>query len=86
MTKLIFEKNAVENFNNIQSGDCIICFSKKDIYTVTSNLEKLGKKCAVIYGTLPPATKTAQTEAFNDPEGECNVLVATDAIGLGMNL
>ncbi|KAL0281278.1 UNVERIFIED_CONTAM: hypothetical protein PYX00_002313 [Menopon gallinae] len=86
LTKLIFESNALEKFENIRNGDCIICFSKKDIYTVTVQLDKLGIKYAIIYGTLPPGTKRAQAEIFNDPDSGCNVLIATDAIGLGMNL
>ncbi len=41
---------------------------------------------AVIYGALPPGTKLAQAQKFNDPNNSCNVLVATDAIGMGLNL
>lgn len=41
---------------------------------------------AVIYGSLPPGTKLAQANKFNDPESFCKVMVATDAIGLGINL
>lgn len=40
----------------------------------------------VIYGGLPPGTKLAQAQKFNDPESSCKVLVATDAIGMGLNL
>ncbi|ETN70872.1 helicase protein, partial [Necator americanus] len=70
----------------VQSGDCIVCFSRKAIYNVTKSLEKLGVKPAVIYGDLPPGTKLAQAAKFNDPNDPCNVLVATDAIGMGLNL
>ena len=31
-------------------------------------------------------TKYAQAEKFNDPDNSCNILVATDAIGMGLNL
>jgi len=40
----------------------------------------------VIYGGLPPNTKLAQAQKFNDPKNSCSVLVATDAIGMGLNL
>lgn len=45
-----------------------------------------GKEVAVIYGSLPPNTKLAQAAKFNDPTNPCKVMVATDAIGMGLNL
>ena len=42
------------SFNNIRPGDCIVCFSKKDIFTITRRLEARNIDFAVIYGTLPP--------------------------------
>ena len=33
-----------------------------------------------------PATKLAHAEKFNDPDHPCKVMVATDAIGMGLNL
>lgn len=45
-----------------------------------------GKEVAVIYGGLPPGTKLAQAAKFNDPQNSCKVMVATDAIGMGLNL
>lgn len=41
---------------------------------------------AVIYGSLPPNTKLAQAAKFNDPNNSCKIMVATDAIGMGLNL
>lgn len=41
---------------------------------------------AVIYGGLPPGTKLAQAAKFNDVNNSCKVMVATDAIGMGLNL
>jgi ATP-dependent RNA helicase SUPV3L1/SUV3 len=43
-------------------------------------------EAAVIYGGLPPGTKLAQAQKFNDPNTSCKLLVATDAIGMGLNL
>lgn len=70
----------------IEPGDCIVCFSKRSIFFNSKKLEENGIKPAVIYGDLPPGTKLAQAAKFNDPDDECNVLVATDAIGMGLNL
>lgn len=38
------------------------------------------------YPGLPPGTKLAQAHKFNDPKHPCKILVATDAIGMGLNL
>ncbi|KAL5017188.1 hypothetical protein ScPMuIL_006777 [Solemya velum] len=86
LTKLTYLNEAVGNFDRIRPGDCIVCFSKNDIYHVSRELEKRGKECAVIYGGLPPGTKLAQAQKFNDPVNSCKIMVATDAIGMGLNL
>jgi ATP-dependent RNA helicase SUPV3L1/SUV3 len=86
LTKLVPEDNAVGSLNNIQPGDCVVCFNKQDIYSVSRGLERLGVECSVIYGSLPPGTKLAMAQKFNDPNDPCKVLVATDAIGMGLNL
>lgn len=80
------QDKAVNTLDNIEAGDCIVCFSKSDIYSVSRGLEALGREVAVIYGGLPPGTKLAQAQKFNDPDNQCKILVATDAIGMGLNL
>ncbi|KAK0429328.1 hypothetical protein QR680_011322 [Steinernema hermaphroditum] len=74
------------SFENIQDGDCIVCFSRAAIFDSTRKLEKRGIKPAVIYGDLPPGTKLAQAAKFNNPDDPTKVLVSTDAIGMGLNL
>ena len=86
LTSLTIEDTCLESLENIRAGDCLVCFSKQDIFSVTRQIEALGKDCAIIYGSLPPGTKLAQARRFNDPESPCKVLVATDAIGMGLNL
>lgn len=86
LTKLEIENQAVESLNNVMPGDCIVCFNKNDIYTVLRSLESRRKEVAVIYGSLPPSTKLAQAAKFNDPNSPCKILVATNAIGMGLNL
>ncbi|KAF5273770.1 hypothetical protein FQA39_LY00885 [Lamprigera yunnana] len=86
LTELKVEDSALGSITNIRPGDCIVCFSKNDIYSVSRNIEAIGKEVAVIYGGLPPGTKLAQAAKFNDPDNSCKVLVATDAIGMGLNL
>ncbi|XP_067626353.1 ATP-dependent RNA helicase SUV3 homolog, mitochondrial [Eurosta solidaginis] len=86
LTELTIEDSALLSLDYIQPGDCIVCFSKNDIYSVSREIEARGKEVAVIYGGLPPGTKLAQAAKFNDPENSCKVMVATDAIGMGLNL
>jgi ATP-dependent RNA helicase SUPV3L1/SUV3 len=43
-------------------------------------------KCAIIYGALPMESRTQQARLFNDPASGYDILVATDAIGMGLNL
>jgi len=45
-----------------------------------------GRECAIVFGDLPPETKKEQIGRFNDPDDPCKVLLATDAVGMGMNL
>ncbi|KAL7677906.1 hypothetical protein ACOME3_004136 [Neoechinorhynchus agilis] len=53
---------------------------------VTRELDRLGIESAVIYGSLPPGSKMGQAKRFNDTDDPCKVMVATDAIGMGLNL
>ncbi|XP_047437545.1 ATP-dependent RNA helicase SUPV3L1, mitochondrial [Mugil cephalus] len=78
--------HAVESLDNLRPGDCVVCFSKSDIYSISRQIEARGQECAVIYGSLPPGTKLTQAKKFNDPDDPCKILVATDAIGMGLNL
>ncbi|KAG7305200.1 RNA helicase [Plutella xylostella] len=86
LTELKVQDSALSSLDNVQPGDCIVCFNKNDIYSVSRAIEQRGHEVAVIYGSLPPGTKLAQANKFNDPENSCKVMVATDAIGLGINL
>ena len=71
----------------VQPGDCVVAFSRADIFAIKREIEaKTGHKCCLIYGTLPPEVRTTQAQLFNDPDSGYNVLVASDAIGLGLNL
>ncbi|XP_063375115.1 ATP-dependent RNA helicase SUV3 homolog, mitochondrial [Cydia amplana] len=86
LTELKVEDCALASLDNVKPGDCIVCFNKNDIYSVSRAIEQRGHEVAVIYGSLPPGTKLAQANKFNDPDSSCKVMVATDAIGLGINL
>ena len=85
LTPLVIEDKPLLDLKNVRSGDCIVCFTKDAVYNVSMELEKLGHQVAVVYGTLPPGAKIAQCKRFNELD-EYKVMVATDAIGMGLNL
>ncbi|KAF4635390.1 hypothetical protein G7Y89_g2698 [Cudoniella acicularis] len=75
------------NLKKLQKGDAMILFSRVAIHAMKSNIEKLtGKRCAVVYGSLPPETRASQAALFNDPNNDYDFLVASNAVGMGLNL
>jgi ATP-dependent RNA helicase SUPV3L1/SUV3 len=73
--------------NRLEKGDCIVAFSVLGIHALRREVEKkTGKKCAIVYGSLPPETRAQQARLFNDPDNNYDFLVASDAIGMGLNL
>ncbi|KAL1798594.1 hypothetical protein ACET3X_002631 [Alternaria dauci] len=75
------------NLNQLEKGDCIVAFSVLGIHALRREVEKkTGKKCAIVYGSLPPETRAQQARLFNDPDNDYDFLVASDAIGMGLNL
>lgn len=67
-----------------QPGDAIIAFSKNSVITLAAQLEKYGISASVIYGALPPEAR--RNEVYKFETGETDVVVATDAIGMGISL
>lgn len=65
-------------------GDAFIVFSRRDALNLRDDLLAQKKTVACIYGALSPEVR--EKEAHRFASGEAEVLVATDAIGLGLNL
>jgi len=89
LSKLVVNDKSLQgDYSQIRPGDCIVAFSRADIFSIRRQVEQLTPyKCAVIYGQLPPETRSTQARLFNDREnGGYDVLVASDAIGMGLNL
>ncbi|KAF2121457.1 P-loop containing nucleoside triphosphate hydrolase protein [Lophiotrema nucula] len=75
------------NLSQLQKGDCVVVFSVLGIHALRRQIEqKTGRKCAMVYGSLPPETRAQQARLFNDPDNDYDYLVASDAIGMGLNL
>lgn len=83
-TELICEKEPFAFPDDVQKGDALIVFSKKSVLDVAGRLEEQKVNASVIYGSLPPEIRRRQMHLFNS--GKTKVVVATDAIGMGLNL
>ncbi|EPS61355.1 hypothetical protein M569_13436, partial [Genlisea aurea] len=80
-------KTLLGDLKNVMSGDCIVAFSRREIFEVKLAIEKhTAHRCCIIYGALPPETRRQQAVLFNDRDNEYDVLVASDAVGMGLNL
>lgn len=62
----------------------IVGFSADRVYAIAEVLRRQKGGCAVVMGGLSPRTRNAQVELYQS--GEVDYLVATDAIGMGLNL
>jgi ATP-dependent RNA helicase SUPV3L1/SUV3 len=67
----------------IQKGTALIAFSRKDVLMYKSKLQKF-HKVSMLYGNLSPEVRREEARRFRD--GETDILVATDAIAMGLNL
>lgn len=68
----------------LQPGDAVIGFSRRDILTLSARYRQEGWKVSTIYGALSPEIRRIEANKFSS--GESDILVATDAIGMGLNL
>ena len=83
-TRLTLETKPYNLKRDLKKGDALIVFSKKSVLALAAHLENEGTHCSVIYGSLPPATRREQVRRFLAKETD--VVVSTDAIGMGLNL
>ncbi len=71
-------------YRDLRPDDALICFSRKSVLSTAALLEKNGFRASVIYGALPPEARRNEVRKYTS--GETNIVVATDAIGLGISL
>ncbi|KAF8626252.1 hypothetical protein AX15_004930 [Amanita polypyramis BW_CC] len=88
LTPLIVEENSLEGaYGKVQKGDCVVAFSRSGIFGIKNKIERrTGMRCAVVYGKLPPEVRSEQARLFNDPNSGYDVIIGSDAIGMGLNL
>ena len=68
----------------LKLGDAVVAFSRRDVLMLRDQIAAGGHPVSVIYGALPPEVRRREAERFSS--GESHILVATDAIGMGLNL
>ena len=88
LTPLTTERAHLDGWTGVKKGDCVVTFSRDDIHRVRREIETANEdmKCCVVYGQLPPETRAQQARLFNDEASGYDVLVASDAVGMGLNL
>jgi ATP-dependent RNA helicase SUPV3L1/SUV3 len=62
----------------------IVAFSAAEVYAIAEAVRRRRGGCAVVMGRLSPRTRNAQVALYQ--AGEVDFLVATDAIGMGLNM
>ena len=77
-------KNPISSLSAVKKGDAVIVFSRRNVHAVAAELQRKGKKCSIIYGNLPYTVRHTEAEKFSS--GENDIVVSTDAIGMGLNL
>ena len=62
----------------------IVAFSAEEVYAIAELIRRHRGGAAVVLGALSPRTRNAQVELYQS--GDVDYLVATDAVGMGLNL
>ena len=81
-SKLSYTKK--HNISKIKPRSAVIAFNVNSVYEIAESLRSLKGGAAVVLGSLSPRTRNAQVEIYENKN--VDFLVATDAIGMGLNL
>lgn len=73
-----------QKLSRLPPRSAIVAFSGEQVYALAEMLRRFKGGAAVVMGSLSPATRNAQVAMFQ--RGEVDYLVATDAIGMGLNM
>ena len=82
-----FSKLSYSGYKKISRIDrktAIIAFSAEDVYAIAELIRRQKGGAAIVMGSLSPKTRNAQVELYQS--GDVDFLVATDAIGMGINM
>ncbi|WP_299915851.1 helicase-related protein [uncultured Roseobacter sp.] len=73
-----------KKISRMRPRSAIVGFSVENVYAIAELIRRQKGGAAVVMGALSPRTRNAQVEMYQN--GEVDFLVATDAIGMGLNL
>jgi ATP-dependent RNA helicase SUPV3L1/SUV3 len=73
-----------KKISRLPSRSAIVAFSAEEVYAIAELIRRQRGGAAVVLGALSPRTRNAQVELFQN--GDVDYLVATDAVGMGLNL
>ncbi|MSP52535.1 MAG: disulfide oxidoreductase [Alphaproteobacteria bacterium] len=73
-----------KKLSRLPPRSAIVAFSAVEVYGIADLIRRQRGGAAVVLGALSPRTRNAQVALFED--GEVDYMVATDAIGMGLNL
>ena len=82
MSQLVYAGQ--KKITRLPRRSAIIAFSADEVYAIAELIRRQRGAAAVVLGSLSPRTRNAQVELYQS--GDVDYLVATDAIGMGLNL
>ena len=82
MSKLAYA--GPKKLTRLPRRSAIVAFSAADVYQIAEFVKRQRGGAAVVMGRLSPRTRNAQVELYQN--GDVDFLIATDAIGMGLNL
>ena len=82
LSKLVYAGS--KKITRLPKKTAIVAFSAQDVYEIADLIRKQKGGAVVVLGALSPRTRNSQVDMYQN--GEVDYLVATDAIGMGLNL
>ena len=82
LSKLIYVGH--KKISRIERKSAIIAFSTEEVYAIAELIRQQKGGAAIVMGSLSPKTRNAQVDLYQS--GDVDYLVATDAIGMGINM
>ena len=82
LSKLIYTGH--KKISRIERKSAIIAFSTEEVYAIAELIRRQKGGAAIVMGSLSPKTRNAQVDLYQS--GDVDYLVATDAIGMGINM
>ena len=73
-----------KKISRIQRKTAIIAFSAEEVYAIAELVRRQKGGAAIVMGSLSPKTRNAQVDLYQS--GDVDFLVATDAVGMGINM